>query len=104
MRIFPHFQSENQTTTNYCCRFCSFKIHFRHSVFFDLTVIPLSRFLLLTHSLIRHWGIYDLKENLHRIRSALLYLLLIFPMLLLDLLHGVLWLLTLPFWWIHEQL
>ena len=28
----------------------------------------------------------------------------VIPILLLDFIHGILWLLTFPFWWIHEQL
>lgn len=104
MKVRMHFKRESQTVTNYCCRFCGFKVRFWHNIFFDAVTLPLSRLLLVSHALIRHWGVFGMKENLLHLRSAFLYLLLVIPILLLDFIHGILWLLTFPFWWIHEQL
>lgn len=92
----------DKTCSSYFCRLCSFKFQLRHNLFFDAATFPLGRLILVIHAL-KHWGIFTIKENL-------IHLGLIFPFLLMfalceiiDLIHGILWILTFPFWWIHEN-
>lgn len=106
MRVFNHFIAggRDQTVTNYYCRLCSFRIKFHNNIFFDAAAAPLGRLILLTHSLLRHCSVFTLKENFAHAGLAVLSLLFLLLAIPMDLIHGILWLLTFPFWWIHEQI
>lgn len=93
---------KDKTVSSYFCRLCHFKIQFRHNLFFDTATVPLGRLILLLHSL-KHWGIFTIKDNLIHLGLILPFLLLFALCETIDLIHGILWILTFPLWWIHEN-
>lgn len=94
----------DQDTYTFFCRFCHFKVRFKLNPFFDATTIPLGRMILLVHCTICHWNAFTLKENFAHIGKIFVYLLLFIVFQMAELIHGVLWSLTFPFWWLHEHI
>lgn len=94
----------NRETASFFCRFCNFKVRFKLSLFFNTAALFLGRMILFLHAAICHWNAFTLKENFSHVGMALVSLPLFLLFEIIDLVHGILWLLTFPFWWIHNQL
>ena len=92
----------DKTVTSYFCRLCHFKVQLHHNLFFNAATVPLGRLILILHSL-KHWRIFTVKENLIQLGLILPFLLMFTMYEIIDLIHGILWILTFPFWWIHEN-
>lgn len=94
----------NPETATYSCRFCNFKVRFKLNLFFNIAAHPLGHLILFLHATIFHWSVFTLNENFFHIRRILILLPMFFLFAVFDFFFGTLWLLTFPFWWVHNQL
>lgn len=90
--------------SNVCtCKHCGYETVVHHHLFFDTAADPFNQLRGIAHAVTHHWTLLSHKAH----REALYWLLrLALTTVLcwtLDLLHAVLWAVTWPFWWVHEE-
>lgn len=90
-------------TSTFFCRHCDHVLRIHHNILFDAAADPLCRVLIMLHAITHHKALLTFRARRMAPAWFVIYTVAFIILELLDVLHTVLWAVTWPFWWLHEE-
>ena len=92
-----------RTTSTFYCKHCGSVVRINHSLLFDDAAYPLGRLRMMAHATTHHKALLTVKARRAAPAWFMTYTVAFIILELLDVLHAILWTVTWPFWWLHEE-